>query len=117
MAMRHSTRLPFPARAQERGGECRRVQSTSHWRALRAEYMSRRIVLVTGANGGLGQAISRAFLRESGEQFVWLGVHKATDQATSIAKEFPNRCQLLPLDVTRVDSWQQAVKTILQDQQ
>src|SRR5678816_2037046 len=117
MAMRHRTRLPFPARAQERRGECRRVQSTSHWRAFRAEYMSRRIVLVTGANGGLGQAISRTFLKESSDQFVWLGVHKATDQATLLTKEFANRCHPLPLDVTRVDSWQQAVKTILQEHQ
>ena len=79
--------------------------------------MSQRIILVTGANGGLGQAIARAFLKESEDSFVWLGVHKATEQAHLLAKEFAGRCQLLPLDVSRVDSWTTAIKQILQEHQ
>src|SRR5205823_4087400 len=81
------------------------------------ETMSGRIILLTGANGGLGQAIARSFLQWSSDDFVWLGVHKATEQASLIAKEFSGRCDLLPLDVTRVDSWEDAVKSILQQQQ
>ena len=79
--------------------------------------MSGRIILLTGANGGLGQAIARSFLQSSNDDFVWLGVHKSTEQASLIAKEFSGRCDLLPLDVTRVDSWEDAVKSILQQQQ
>ena len=70
--------------------------------------MSGRIILLTGANGGLGQAIARSFLQSGNDDFVWLGVHKSTEQASLIAKEFSGRCDLLPLDVTRVDSWEGA---------
>jgi len=76
--------------------------------------MSARIVLLTGANGGLGQAIARSFLQSSNNDFVWLGVHRGKEQASLIGKEFSGRCDLLPLDVTRVDSWEAAVKNILQ---
>jgi len=79
--------------------------------------MSQRIILVTGANGGLGLAIARSFLKESTDVFVWLAVHKATDQAGLIAKEFREQSQLLPLDVTAVASWEAAVKNILQQHQ
>src|SRR5258706_14410784 len=81
------------------------------------ETMSGRIILLTGANGGLGQAIARSFLQSGTDDFVWLGIHKATEQASLLAKEFSGRCDLLPLDVTRVDSWEGAVKSILQQHQ
>src|SRR5436309_15879845 len=104
--MRRGHRRPLPTRSSERLRQRRWLQPTSHRRSLPPEkIMSRRIILITGANGGLGQAIGRSFLKTAEEDFVWLAVHKATDQAGLLAKEFAPRCQLLPLDVTRVDSW------------
>ncbi|MEP6664193.1 MAG: 3-oxoacyl-ACP reductase FabG [Verrucomicrobiota bacterium] len=75
--------------------------------------MSSRIILITGANGGLGQAIARAFLSENSSTFVWLGVHSRRDTAEKLEKEFPDRCRCLALDVTLPDSWKNAVAQIL----
>lgn len=72
-----------------------------------------RIVLITGANGGLGQAIARAFLAESPENFVWLGVYVRRENADKLAAEFSERCRSVELDVTQPDSWKKAVETIL----
>jgi 3-oxoacyl-[acyl-carrier protein] reductase len=74
--------------------------------------MSLRIILVTGANGGLGQAIARTFLNESAENFVWLGVRSNRELAEKLEKEFPNRCACVDLDVTQPDSWKSAVAQI-----
>jgi 3-oxoacyl-[acyl-carrier protein] reductase len=75
--------------------------------------MSLRVILITGANGGLGQAIARAFLEESPANVLWLGVRSRREQADKLAKENPERCFCLTLDVTAPESWQQAVKEIL----
>jgi 3-oxoacyl-[acyl-carrier protein] reductase len=75
--------------------------------------MMSRIILITGANGGLGQAIARAFLAESSENFVWLGVHSRRDNADKLTAEFAGRCQSLELDVTQPASWKTAVEQIL----
>ncbi|PYK96650.1 MAG: 3-oxoacyl-ACP reductase [Verrucomicrobia bacterium] len=74
--------------------------------------MSSRIILVTGANGGMGRAIARAFLEDSPD-FVWLGVRANREQADRLVEEFPRRCRSLELDVTRPDAWQKAVARIL----
>jgi hypothetical protein len=37
--------------------------------------MNPRVILITGANGGLGQAMARSFLQESPENQLWLGIH------------------------------------------
>ena len=79
--------------------------------------MSSRIILVTGANGGLGQAIARTFLDEHAENFVWLGVHSRRDQAEKLAHEFSGRCDCVALDVTQPDSWKSAVTQILAQHQ
>jgi len=71
------------------------------------------IILITGGNGGLGQAIARSFLDESLDHFVWLGIHTQRDQADKLAGEFPARCESLELDVTQPLSWQNAVARIL----
>lgn len=72
-----------------------------------------RTILVTGANGGLGRAIARAFLDESPDNFVWLGVHSRRDHADQLVAAFPGRCQCLSLDVTQPASWKEAVAQIL----
>jgi 3-oxoacyl-[acyl-carrier protein] reductase len=72
--------------------------------------MSDRVVLVTGANGGLGQAIARAFLSDVG--LVLLGVRASRDRAEKLAAEFQGRCHLIDLDVREASSWKSAVETI-----
>ncbi len=75
--------------------------------------MSARVILITGANGGLGQAIARAFLQESSANFVWLGVRTRREQADKLVQENPGRCSGITLDVTVTASWKQAVDEIL----
>ena len=79
--------------------------------------MSSRIILITGANGGLGQAIARSFVAESAENFVWLGVRANREHAEALAREFPAQCRCLTLDVTQSGAWAQAVQTILGEHQ
>jgi len=75
--------------------------------------MNPRVILITGANGGLGQAIARSFLQESAENQIWLGLHARLDQAEKLARESPDHCRTIALDVTRPDSWKAAVAEIL----
>jgi 3-oxoacyl-[acyl-carrier protein] reductase len=75
--------------------------------------MSLRVILITGANGGLGQATAQAFLQESPTNHIWLGVYTHREHADKLAKENPGRCFCVSLDVTRPDSWKQAVAEIL----
>jgi 3-oxoacyl-[acyl-carrier protein] reductase len=74
--------------------------------------MNQHIILITGANGYLGRAIARAFLDESQDNVVWLGVHRRREHADELAAANPNRCRVILLDVTRPESWQAAVKEI-----
>jgi 3-oxoacyl-[acyl-carrier protein] reductase len=75
--------------------------------------MSSRVILITGANGGLGEAIARSFLHESPANCVWLGVHSQRDRAERLACENPGRCSCVTLDVTSPESWKGAVSQIL----
>jgi len=75
--------------------------------------MSVRVILITGANGGLGQAFARAFLQESPANVVWLGVRSNREHADKLAQENSDRCFCINLDVTSPESWQSAVKEIL----
>jgi 3-oxoacyl-[acyl-carrier protein] reductase len=75
--------------------------------------MIERVILITGANGGLGQAMARGFLDEAPGNFVWLGVHRHRDQAEALAHQFPERCAPLELEVTHPASWESAVARIL----
>ena len=61
--------------------------------------MNLRIILITGANGGLGQAIARAFLQESPNNVVWLGVRSNCEHADKLAQENLGRCFCVNLDV------------------
>jgi 3-oxoacyl-[acyl-carrier protein] reductase len=79
--------------------------------------VSSRIIFITGANGGLGQAIARAFLSETPDNFVCLGVRTGRDRADKLAGEFSGRCRCLDLDVTQSTSWQSAVDRLLSSHQ
>jgi 3-oxoacyl-[acyl-carrier protein] reductase len=75
--------------------------------------MSSRVILITGANGGLGQAIARSFLQESPANIVWLGARSRREQADKLTKENADRCFCVTLDVTSPESWKQAINEIL----
>ena len=75
--------------------------------------MNPRIILITGANGTLGQALARAFLDESSANSVWLGVNRRRETADALAAANAARCQVLPLDVTAPTAWAEAVSRIL----
>ena len=79
--------------------------------------MSLRVIFITGANGGLGQAIARAFLQESRNNVVWLGVRANREHADQLAQENSSRCFCVTLDVTSSDSWQSAAKEIFEKHQ
>jgi 3-oxoacyl-[acyl-carrier protein] reductase len=75
--------------------------------------MKQRVILITGANGGLGVAIAQMFLQESPANLIWLGVHNRRERAEALVQENPGRCFCFALDVTRPESWQQALTEIL----
>lgn len=75
--------------------------------------MSWRIILITGANGGLGQAIARAFLSESEENYLWLGVRENRERAGQLAAKFPDRCRCVTLDVREAKAWTHVVRDIV----
>jgi len=75
--------------------------------------MNLRVILITGANGGLGQAIARVFLDESSANDVWLGVRARREHADKLALANSDRCFCVNLDVTSPESWKQVVNEIL----
>jgi 3-oxoacyl-[acyl-carrier protein] reductase len=79
--------------------------------------MNSRIILITGGNGGLGQAIARAFLDEAPDQMIWLGIHSNDDHARRLSAVYPERCHSVALDVTDPCSWRSAVENILKQHQ
>jgi 3-oxoacyl-[acyl-carrier protein] reductase len=72
-----------------------------------------RVIVITGANGGLGQAIARGFLTEAPDTHVWLGVRSGRANVDKLALEFPQQCRCVELDVTDRGSWDKAVEQIL----
>jgi 3-oxoacyl-[acyl-carrier protein] reductase len=71
------------------------------------------VVFITGANSGLGQAIARAFLQESPQNVVWLGIHRQREEADALAASAVGRCRIVALDVTNPEAWKAAVADIL----
>ncbi|WP_317928562.1 glucose 1-dehydrogenase [Halioxenophilus sp. WMMB6] len=64
-------------------------------------------VLVTGAGGGLGQAIVRAF-HEAGANVVIADI--ALDSAQALAEELTGRALAVALDVSSENDWQRALE-------
>ncbi|MFU8893142.1 MAG: SDR family oxidoreductase [Luteolibacter sp.] len=74
--------------------------------------MNPQTILITGANGGIGAATARLFLERDPTCHVYLGVRSNRDVAEQIATEFPGRCGVITLDVTRAADWENAVAKI-----
>jgi 3-oxoacyl-[acyl-carrier protein] reductase len=79
--------------------------------------MTPRVILITGANGGIGQAIARAFIAESPSNIVCLGVRANRDRADAMVNEFPAQCRAVELDVTDPEAWKRAVTAIAAEHQ
>jgi 3-oxoacyl-[acyl-carrier protein] reductase len=72
----------------------------------------KRTILITGANGGLGLAIARDFLENWPESVVWLGVNRSRAAAEALAEEFPERANLVSLDVASEAAWSEAMQAV-----
>ena len=75
--------------------------------------MSSRVILITGANGGLGLAITRSFLIESPDNILCLGLNNRREKVDALAGEYPDRCHPVVLEVTRSSDWQKAITQIV----
>jgi 3-oxoacyl-[acyl-carrier protein] reductase len=74
--------------------------------------MSARVILITGANGGLGQAIAHSFL-ELADTIVCLAIREKRDRAEQLACASSGRAECVELDVRTPESWKSAVEKIL----
>jgi len=74
--------------------------------------MDPRGILITGANGGLGLAIARAFLAQSQDNFLGLAVRKGRAAVDELLATHPGRGRALVLDVSKPEDWSSAVKEI-----
>lgn len=71
-----------------------------------------RSILITGANGVLGDATARYFLEKDLECQVHLGVRERRDRAEALVAAFPGRAHLCPLEITRAEGWADAMALI-----
>ena len=84
-------------------------------RLLMSELETARVILITGANGSIGEACARTFLERWPMAKVFLGCRAERAQAEALAAEFAGRCELLSLEVTDPEAWDAAVAHILAD--
>lgn len=74
--------------------------------------MSDHAILITGANGGIGNATARYFLEQDKSCYVYLGIRSGRNEADALVAEFPGRCGILSLDVTKADEWESSLEKI-----
>ncbi|MCB1089663.1 MAG: SDR family NAD(P)-dependent oxidoreductase, partial [Verrucomicrobiae bacterium] len=72
------------------------------------------IILITGANGGIGQALARQFLSADPEHRVILGVRSRRESAEAIIADSGGRAEPAELDVTDPAAWLRTVEDIVE---
>jgi len=71
-----------------------------------------RSILITGANGALGLAIAEYFLTKEADCRVFLGVRERRDRAAELVSRFPDRAELIMLEITSPEAWKTALAEI-----
>lgn len=78
--------------------------------------MTQPAILITGANGGIGNATARYFLERDPSCFVYLGTRANTAGCEALVAEFPGKCATIRLDVSKSEEWTAALATIEADE-
>ncbi len=68
-----------------------------------------RTILITGANGALGLATAEYFLTQEADCRVFLGVRERRERAEELAARFPERADLITLEITSPEAWKTAL--------
>ncbi len=71
-----------------------------------------RTILITGANGALGLATAEYFLTKEADCRVFLGVRERRERAEELVTRFPERTDLIPLEITSPEAWKTALTEI-----
>lgn len=72
-----------------------------------------KVILITGANSGIGLACVRAFLESSPDTHVFAGVREKREAVAELALGFPGRVSALTLEATSSGDWAAAVEEIV----
>ena len=72
-----------------------------------------RSILITGANGAMGDAMARAFLKGSETNCVALGFHSGRQRIEVAQGEFGDRVFPVRIDVTQRAEWDAGVRSII----
>lgn len=75
--------------------------------------MAMRVILITGANGALGDAMARAFLADSNTTCVALGFHTGRQRIEAARAEFGERVLPVQIDVTQRPDWDAGVRAVI----